>query len=150
MPRNRSHQIIRKGKGFMNVKTALAREFEKDLTERLGEFEEAFMLFKNAFKPKLHYIQAVYTIYTPLEFLITKEGHISNRAVDTDAHKVFRDTIYSCLGIDDKVERSTQYYTPASVDGLWNYSINLKLENICQLTNTPSWISSSAECQNLL
>ena len=118
MPRNRSHQVTKN----MLIKTPLAREFEKDLTNRLQEYKNDFINFKSLVSDDC-FVVALYTIYTPSESLFTKEGRVSLRAVDTDAHKMMRDTIYKCIGIDDKMERDTRFYTPVSYYEKWNYKI---------------------------
>lgn len=129
MPRNRSHTLMR----GMNIKTDLARQFEKDLTERLGAFGFEFLEFKDKFNKKEHFIKADYTIYTPENELFTKESSISARAVDTDAHKLFQDTIFKCLGLDDKVIRQDSHFTPVSKSGDWDYAVTLTLRYLKDL-----------------
>lgn len=128
MPRNRSHMLTSSKGRPMNIKTELCRQFEKTLEGMLYRYSKDFQEFKQGFDPKLHYIQATYYIFTPKILLYTKEDKISSRSVDTDAHKVMRDVLYKCLGIDDKVERDSRFFTPVSQDDAWNYVIRLKLE----------------------
>lgn len=130
MPRNRSHQVTRN----MIIKTKLCREFEKDLTKRLETFKDDFTNFKNSHTDQ-HYIRASYTIFTPRHLLFTQEGRISLKATDTDSHKVMRDTIYASLGLDDKLERDTRFFTPVSPDCDWHYIVNLSLRDISELTS---------------
>lgn len=132
MPANRAKMLVSRPKP-MYVKTPLARQFELDLTERLGHYSEDFARFLKAFNPKEHYLSADYCIYTPQELLFTKSGGISRRAVDADAHKMLMDTIFRCIGLDDKLVRDYRVYTPPSPDGNWNYRITLQLENISGL-----------------
>jgi hypothetical protein len=113
----------------MNIKTPLCRAFEQDLHKRLHNYAQAFSSFVSEFDKKRHFIKARYVIFTPEEVLFTKAGHISSLSVDTDAHKVMRDVLYECIGIDDKVERNTTFFTPVSPDGKWNYLIELELFN---------------------
>lgn len=129
MPRNRSHTLM---KG-MNIKTQLARDFEKDLTERLGAFGFEFVEFASLFNKKKHFLRADYTIYTPENELFTKDECISSRAVDTDAHKLFQDTIFKCLGLDDKVIRQDSHFTPVSKSGDWDYLVTLKIRDLKDL-----------------
>jgi hypothetical protein len=117
----------------MNIKTALCREFEKDLDSRLLKESEQIEKFFNEFDKKENYIKAEYIIFTPASELFTKEGAISSRSVDTDAHKVMRDVIYQHIGIDDKVERETCFYTQISTSGNWDYHITLILRKISDL-----------------
>jgi hypothetical protein len=131
MPRNRSHRVANN----MLIKTEMCREFEKDLTERLKEFANGFGSFK-ADCSDSNFIRATYTIFTPRSHLFTKEGRISLRGVDTDAHKVLRDVLYRSIGIDDKLERDTRFYTPVSPDENWNYQIELFLEPIETLSES--------------
>lgn len=132
MPRNRSHRATRN----MVIKTELCREFEKDLTSRLQQFEEQFMLFRLAYKPKLHFIRARYTIYTPRDILFTKQDAISSRSVDWDAHKVMQDVIFKEIGLDDKLIRHGTVVTPISQDGKWNYHFHLELRTLNELDYT--------------
>lgn len=143
MPRNRSHTLVNKGGRPMNIKTPLCREFESDLESRMKEFKAPITEFLSNFDKKKHYISGEYYLFNPKQELITKEGCISSRAVDTDAHKAFRDTIYRCMGIDDKLERDSRFFTPISHDEYHNVIVILKLENILCLTST--WTSSIAE-----
>ncbi len=133
MPRNRSHMLTSSGGRPMNIKTALCREFEKDLDSRLLKDAKQITEFFNCFDRKEHYIKAEYILHTPASELFTKDGHISSRSVDTDAHKVMRDVLYQHLGIDDKVERVTCFYTNVSKDDKWNYTITLIIRNISEL-----------------
>ena len=120
MPRNRSHMVARN----MLIKTPLARAFEEDLFDRLKKMDQTmFESFKKQFDPKKHYITAQYIIYTPEDELFTKDGRISHRAVDTDAHKLMQDVIFKHMKIDDALIRYSSYSTPVSGDGNWNYFI---------------------------
>jgi hypothetical protein len=148
MPRNRSHMLTAKGGRPMNIKTPLAREYEKDLAFRLKEYAGKMMLFRNAYIPTKHYVSIEYYIYTPKDVLFTKDGHISARCVDLDAHKVMQDVLFDCLGLNDKLVRNANYFSPQSHDGNWNYVFVLKLENLCNLTNTSSSIQSIASRMN--
>lgn len=136
MPRNRSHMLIKKGKLPMSIKTPLCREFEKDLEQRLLEYKEQLQEFKSSVDLNKNFISATYYVFTPKALLTTKSGAISSRTLDTDAHKVFRDTIYRCMGLDDKLERDTRIVTPISQDEYYNYVCVFKLENIECLGNT--------------
>ncbi len=133
MPRNRSHMLTVAGKRPMNIKTQLCREFEKDLEFRLKDYADDIAAFVYEFNPLKHYIQGNYTIYTPVVELFTKEGKISSRSVDSDAHKSMRDVIYKVIGLDDKLERDTRFFTPQSTDGNWNYVITYYIRPIEQL-----------------
>lgn len=106
-----------------------------------------------------HFIAAVYRIYTPADSLFTKDGRISARSVDWDAHKLFQDVLFKCLGLDDKLVRDGRVVTPVSDDGKWNYSIGMEIRSIeelkqletpCNLANTPTWTLNIDESQNLL
>jgi hypothetical protein len=129
MPRNRSHRIA----GKMLIKTGLARAFEEDLTKRLLDQEENMMLFRTAFKPNLHFVKAGIYIFTPKSELFTKQGAISARAVDFDAHKLFVDVIFRSLGMDDKLIRDARVMTPVSEDDKWNYVVDLQLLELQKL-----------------
>jgi len=144
MPRNRSHMLTAKGGRPMNIKTPLAREYEKDLAFRLKEYAGRMIIFRNTYHPLKHYVSVEYYIYTPKEMLFTKDGHISAKSVDLDAHKIMQDVLFDCLGLDDKLVRHANYFSPQSHDGNWNYVIVLKLENLCNLTSTSSSIQSIA------
>ena len=148
MPRNRSHMLTVSGRRPMNIKTPLCREYEKDLTARLGEFKGQSAKFKESFDPKKNYISAEYYIFTPKDQLFTLEAKISAKAVDLDAHKVMQDTIFKYIGLDDKLVRDARYFSPVSHDGRWNYILILKLENICNLENTSSSIRSLTGLMN--
>lgn len=128
-PRNRSHQVVRN----MLIKTDLARAFEADLTERLEEFSDDFRDFVGMVCLHEHYLSIVYIIYTPSDSLFTKDGRISSKSVDLDAHKVFQDTIFRCIGLDDKMIREAKYTTPVSLDGKWNYSVEITIKKISEL-----------------
>lgn len=128
-PRNRSHQVVRN----MLIKTDLARAFEKDLTELLENYREDFRNFVAMVRLHEHYLSVVYTIYTPRDSLFTKDGRISAKSVDLDAHKVFQDTIFKAIGLDDKLIRDVRYVSPVSFDGKWNYVINIEVQEIKQL-----------------
>jgi hypothetical protein len=124
----------------MNIKTPLAREFEKDVTQRLEIYSDAINKFKKQFNPKIHYISAEYTIYTPSDIIFTKDGSISSRSVDLDAHKSLQDTIFRFIGLDDKLVRDVRYHSPVSHDGKWNFVIMLNLEKIACLKSKSSLI----------
>lgn len=132
MPANRAKMLVSRPKP-MYVKTPLARQFELDLTERLGHYSEDFARFLKFFNPKEHYLSADYCIYTPQELLFTKSGEISRRAVDADAHKMLMDTIFRCIGLDDKLVRDYRVYTPQSFDGNWNYVVKLQCKKTGEL-----------------
>lgn len=135
MPRNRSHMLTVSGKRPMNIKTPLCREFEKDLEHRLSNYANEMAEFKKSFNPKLHYLSMKMVIFTPKEILLKKEGGISSRSGDTDSHKAQMDTIFRCLGLDDKLVRDYTVVTPISHDGNYNHLIIIKLENLCHLEN---------------
>jgi len=148
MPRNRSHMLtVSKGRP-MNIKTPLCREFEKDVEGRMKEFSSHALSFKEAFNPDKHYISAEYFIFTPRESLFTLKGQISSKSVDLDAHKVLQDTIFKCIQLDDKLIRQTNYFSPISHDGKWNYVILYKLENLCNLENTSISIQNLTKLMN--
>ena len=130
MPRNRSHMLAIRDKRPMNIKTPLARDFENDVGVLMGKFSEDIKSFVSNFDKKKHYIKAEYYFYTPEDILITKDGHISSKSVDTDAHKVFRDSIYRCLNLDDKLERDSRFFTPISWDDNHHVVVTLKLESL--------------------
>ena len=129
MPRNRSHRVA----GKMLIKTDLARAFEQDLTKRLEVHRDIFRVFKSMVHLDQHYLSVVYRIHTPAGSLFTKDGHISLRAVDVDAHKVFQDVIFKSLGLDDKLIRDAQYITPVSEDENWNYIVEIRIRDIREL-----------------
>ncbi len=133
MPRNRSHMLTISGKRPMLIKTQLCREFEKDLENRLKIYSLEMEKFKTSFDPKSHYLKAEYTIHTPMEELFTKDGRVSSRSVDLDAHKCFQDTIFRCLGLDDKLVRDVRYSSPVSQNGNWNYDIAVTIVPIDSL-----------------
>ena len=145
MPRNRSHMLTVSGKRPMNIKTPLCREFEKDLEHRLSFFKEAMESFKSKFNPKLHYLSMQMFIATPKEILLKKEGGISSRSGDTDSHKAQMDTIFRCLGLDDKLVREYKVMTPISHDGNYNHLIIIKLENLCHLESMSIWMQNTIE-----
>ena len=138
LPRNRSHSLIVKGGRPMNIKTPLARDFEKAVEDTMKEFSSQCSKFKDSYIPDKHYISAEYYLFTPRNILITKEGKISSRANDSDSNKVFRDCIYRFIGLDDKLERDSRFFTPISHDDNHNVIVILKLERIECLTNTAS------------
>jgi hypothetical protein len=115
------------GKRPMLIKTDLAREFEKDLTERLKEYAPIFEEFKNYFDPRRHFIEAEYNIYTPKSELFTVSGAVSARSTDVDAHKLLQDVIFKSMKLDDKLIRDCTYVTPVSLDDKWNYIIVFRL-----------------------
>jgi len=124
MPRNRSHMVARN----MLIKTPLAREFEKDLSHRLSSMDQTcFNNLRSEFNCKEHYLAAHYVIGTPETELFTKDGAISMRAVDVDAHKLFQDVICRYIGIDDKFIRKATYETLVSHDGNWNYVVTFHI-----------------------
>lgn len=129
LPRNRSHQVVRN----MLIKTDLARAFEADLTERLGEFSEDFRHFAGMVRLDEHYFSVVYDIYTPSSALFTKDGRISSRCPDLDSYKVFQDTIFRSLGFDDKMVREVSYITHLSHNDKWNYAVSIAVKNIKEL-----------------
>jgi len=142
MPRNRSHMLtVSKGRP-MNIKTQLAREFEKDVLNRLEIYSDRITKFKSSYDPKVHYISAEYAIYTPAEFLFTKDYTISARSVDLDAHKCLQDTIFSFMGLDDKLVRDVRYHSPVSLDGKWNFVCIYNLEKLECLKSKSSLIQS--------
>jgi hypothetical protein len=145
MPRNRSHMLTVSGGRPMNIKTPLCREFEKDLEHRLSVYSEEMAEFKAAFIPKSHYIIMQMYVFTPRELLYTKEGHISSRSVDVDAHKAHIDTVFRCIGLDDKLVRDYGICTPVSTDGKYNYLIKIKLELLCNLENMSILMPSTTE-----
>jgi hypothetical protein len=126
MPRNRSHMVARN----MLIKTDLAREFEKDLKLRMNDYAEMFFTFRHEFKPTQSYLKVKYTIFTPKSELFTKEGKISLKAVDVDAHKLFQDVMFKSLGLDDKYIRNVSIFTPVSIDDKWNYVITIEKVDI--------------------
>lgn len=130
MPRNRSHMLTGKAGKCMLIKTPLAREFEKDLVSRLFDYSPHIARFKEHFSPDQHFLKVTYTIYTPHNDLFTKDGRISLKAVDCDAHKLFQDVLFREIGIDDKFIRNVQYFTPESRDEHWNYSVNIEVYDL--------------------
>jgi hypothetical protein len=114
----------------MLIKTDLAREFEKDLNLRMHDYAESFFMFRHEFKPMQSYLKVKYTIFTPKSELLTKEGKISLKAVDVDAHKLFQDVMFKSIGLDDKYIRNVSFFTPVSVDDKWNYVITIEKVDI--------------------
>lgn len=148
MPRNRSHMLVTKNHRPMNIKTPLCREYEKDLTNRMKQFEAESNHFSKMFDRKKHYLSAEYYLFTPQNELFTLDEAISAKAVDLDAHKVMQDTIFKCIGLDDKIIRHTTYFSPMSHDDKWNYVIIYKLESLCNLRNTSFSIRSLTRQMN--
>ena len=141
MPRNRSHMLTVVKRRPMNIKTPLAREFEKDITNRMEIYRPAINEFTKSFDRQLHYISAEYFIYTPMEAMFTKDGHISSRSVDLDAHKLLQDTIFKSMELDDKLVREVSYRSPVSSDGKWNFVCIYNLEKISCLKSKYSLIA---------
>ena len=139
MPRNRSHRVTRN----MLIKTDLARAFEADLTERMGRIKNDTDAFAGLVRES-HYLSAVYTIHTPRGLLLTKEGRVSARSVDWDAHKLFQDVLFKCMGLDDKLVRDGRVITPVSPDDNWHYEIKFKLENLTPCLTTPTLTLTSS------
>lgn len=136
MPRNRSHSLVTVKNRVMNIKTPLARMFELDLYKRLDDrYLNIQKELKKAFNPRQNFLSVNYVIFTPLKELITSQGSINSRAVDTDAHKLFQDVIFKFLELDDKYVREAYYFTPKSTDGNWNYLIEINIKNIAELLN---------------
>jgi hypothetical protein len=127
----------------MNIKTPLAREFEKDLSNRMEIYRPSFEEFTRSFDKRFNYISAEYYIYTPQESLFTKDGHISSRSVDLDAHKLLQDTIFKTIGLDDKLIREVAYRSAVSQDGKWNFVCIYNLEKISCLKSKYSLIAST-------
>lgn len=126
MPRNRSHSIANN----RLIKTPLARAFEEDLTKRLEKFDEDIKFFKYGFNSSKHFLKVFYLISTPSSELFKKDGGISARAVDCDAHKVFQDVLFKKIGIDDKFIRNVQYYTPVSSSEFWEYKVTIEIYDV--------------------
>lgn len=147
MPRNRSHMLTVAKKRPMNIKTPLCREFEKDLEQRLEKYKNDFESFKHM-DDGSSFLSVVYYIYTPAGLLFTKDGRISSKATDLDSHKVFQDTIFRCLGLDDKLVREVTYVSPISHNDCWNYRIQLSWRKIECLKNMSTWIQSTIEPTN--
>lgn len=145
MPRNRSHMLTVAGKRPMNIKTPLCREFEKDLLQRLSTYKHEMEEFKKSFNPKIHYLSMKMIIFTPKEMLIKKEGGISSRSTDADSNKAQMDIVFQCLGLDDKLVRDYNVVTPISHDGNYNHIIIIKLEELCRLHDTSTWILNITE-----
>ena len=148
MLRNRSHMLVNKGGRPMNIKTPLCREFEKDLENRLEKYRSYMNKFKQSFDEKKHFISMEMYVYTPKEILFKKEGGISARSGDVDAHKVKIDTVFRSLGLDDKLVREYRIITPQSHDDKFNYILILKLEKLCNLENTAMLMRSTTELMN--
>lgn len=121
MPTNRAKMLA---KGFL-IKTALCREFEKDLANRLLEFESMFADFKRYFEAGNYYIHIHYELYCPADQLFTKEGRISSRSPDADAIKVLQDNIFKGIDINDKYAKRIEVIMLPSEDDNWNYKISL-------------------------
>lgn len=148
MLRNRSHMLVNKKGRPMNIKTPLCREFEKDLESRLDKYKSEIINFRESFKEKVHFISMEMYMYTPKDLLYKKEGGISSRAGDVDAHKVQIDTIFRCIGLDDKLVREYKITTPESHDGKFNTIVFLKLERIECLRNTFLQIQNLTKLMN--
>jgi hypothetical protein len=101
MPRNQSHVPMRTDKALMIGKTTMARLFEKELEMRLKKIENAqsILAMAKVFDRKIHGVDLYTTVLNPT--MITLEGTISYQSVDWDAHKVYFDTIFRYLEIDD-------------------------------------------------
>lgn len=121
MPLNRAKMIARN----MLIKTALCRDFEKDIQERLKEFSETFKTFKTYFTSGNYYIHVVYELHCPKNQLFTKDGKISSRSPDADSIKVLQDNVFKSLGIDDKFAKRIEIIMVPSEDDNWNYKIYL-------------------------
>ena len=143
MPTNRAKALVVVRGRPMYIKTPLAREFEKDVIVRLTEFQTPIMEFVSNFDKKLHFIKAEYIFYTPEDVLFTKEGGISIRSGDLDSHKLLQDTIFSFIGIDDKLIREVTYLSRLSNDDKHNLKIKLKLEKLECLRNNASVTQST-------
>jgi hypothetical protein len=124
MPLNRAKMLtVAKGRPML-IKTPLCREFEKDLTQRMAHYQRDFVDFIDAFRPN-HILKVVYEIYCPKDEFYTKEGNISSRCPDADSIKVLQDTIFSCLGIDDKHIKQLTITMNPSNSGNWDYTIHI-------------------------
>jgi hypothetical protein len=148
MPTNRAKAlVIAKGRP-MYIKTPLAREFEKDVLDRLKEFSASITEFVLNFDKKQHFVSAEYIFYTEYDVLFTKEGSVSNRAGDLDSHKLFQDTLFSFMGLDDKLIRDVRYLSYPSYDDKPNAKVTFKLESLTCLKNIASVIPNTTEQTN--
>lgn len=127
MPLNRTKTLVApKGKRPMWIKTPLAREFEKDLSDRLGEFTSDINGFKDSFNKSNSYIDLTFLAYCPSKELFTSLGEISSRCPDFDSNKLMIDIIFGAVGIDDKFVKSANIKYLESSDEFWNFRIVLK------------------------
>lgn len=147
MPTNRAKTLVVIRKRPMYIKTPLAREFEKDVLNRLEKDRTPIMEFVSSFDKKLHFIKAEYVLFTPEDILFTKNGCVSNRAGDLDAHKLFQDTLFSFMGLDDKLIRDVRYHSLVSRTDKHDIKIIFKLESLCKLKDA-SLMQNTTEQQS--
>lgn len=122
MPLNRAKMLtVAKGRP-MNIKTPLCREFEKALAQKLAPYQRNFAEFVANHKPN-QALKIVYEIYCPREEYFTKEGAISSRCPDTDSIKVLQDSLFECIGLDDKYIKELISVFRPSTTGNWDYTI---------------------------
>lgn len=115
LPLNRAKMIVGKPRPML-IKTALCREFEKDLEGRLAEYG------KHTIEDD-EYIEVVYNLFCPRSEFFTKEGKLSSRCPDADSIKVLQDVIFRSIGIDDKHIKELKVYMMPSDDETWKYRI---------------------------
>lgn len=122
MPLNRAKMVVGKPRPML-IKTALCREFEKDLESRLVVYG------KHIIKDD-EYIEVVYNLLCPKSEFFTKDGKLSSRCPDADSIKVLQDVIFRSIGIDDKHIKNLTVNMVPSEDEKWNYIINISSCNI--------------------
>ncbi len=119
LPVNRAKMLARN----MLIKTPLCREFEKDLSNRLLEFSKDFEEFRNSMHKGNNFISIKYILFCPRSEFFTKSGEISSRCPDADSIKVFQDTLFKSLQIDDKFIKELLVQMRPSSNEHWNYVI---------------------------
>lgn len=117
IPLNRAKMVVSKPRPML-IKTALCREFEKDLESRL-------VIYGKHTIEDNEYIEVEYVLYCPREEYFTKEGKLSSRCPDADSIKVLQDVVFRSIGIDDKHIKDLRVQMLPSPDMKWNYVINI-------------------------
>lgn len=90
-PRNATHEKTQYGIRLSDMATA----FQDDIRERLSHTCK-----RNLFKD-CSSVVLTFTVFTPLDFFLTKDYNLSKTSIDLDAHKLFLDEIAKYFGFND-------------------------------------------------
>jgi hypothetical protein len=86
-----------------NANSQKKKALKNEILSQMMKYTQDVVCFYDNYDPKKEFIIAQYLLYIPQDIFYTKKNDISSRKIDIDNFsKLFQDSIFNLIGINDK------------------------------------------------